>query len=230
MNRISWLLRRAKVILQNEGVVLLARQGFPFLLSFFFRYERYYLYVTDIQEVLKERNEVEPLTGIQDFTLKIVSTNEEADELEAEGLEFRAQSVNARKRLDKGAIAFCIFVDGELASLGWVATTQEAKDSVDRLPYKVDFSNRESCTGASMTNPKYRGMGLMGYNLWKRFEFLGQRGKVRDRAAVAKSNIASQRATMRVRTKIDTEARYLKILWWKSWKEKPLEQPSVHPK
>jgi hypothetical protein len=154
--------------------------------------------------------------------LKIVSTNQEADELEAEGLQFRSHVSNSRERLEKGAIAFCIFVERELASIGWVATTQEAKDSLNEPPYKVGFSNKESCTGGSVTDPKHRGMGLMGYNLWKRFEFLGQMDKVRDRAAVAKDNIPSQRATMRVRTKIHAEARYLRILWWGSWKERPL--------
>ena len=222
MNRISWMLGRATRILKTEGLIPLVRRGFPFVLSFFFRYEEYYIYESDIQEIMKERGEAEPLPSIQDFTVKIVSTNEEAGELEAEGLDFRSQSTNARKRLDKGAIALCVFIGGELASRGWIATTQEAKDSIDELPYRADFSNGESCTGASVTNPKYRGLGLMGYNLWKRFEFLEQKGIVRDRAAVAKSNISSQRATMRVRTNIHAEGRYLKVLCWKSWKEKPL--------
>jgi hypothetical protein len=82
---------------------------------------------------------------IDDFALKIVSTNEEADELEAQGLEFRSQVLNARKRLDKGAIAFCIFVGKELANVSWVAMTLEAKNSLGQPPFRVDFSNNEAC-------------------------------------------------------------------------------------
>ncbi len=75
MNRISWLLRRAKQIRQNEGLVPLVRRGFRFLAGCFFVYGSYYVYETDIQEILKERNEADCFPRIEDFTLRIVSTN-----------------------------------------------------------------------------------------------------------------------------------------------------------
>ena len=221
MGRQAELFRRAKHIRKTEGLIQLVRRGFTIVVGHFFWYRRSYLFEYATENVRK-LNEADFMPKIDNFTLKIVSSNQEADKLEADGLEFRSQSIYNRKALDKGAVAFCIFVEQELAYLGWVATTQEAKDSLNEPPYKVDFSKKESCTGGSVTDPKYRGMGLMGYNLWKRFEFLGQMDKVRDRAAVAKDNIPSQRATMRVRTKIHAEARYLRILWWESWKENPL--------
>lgn len=222
ISRLTVLFTRAKQILQTEGFPPLVRRGFPFVVRRFFDYQTYYLYETALQEIPKEQNEADSLPRTQDFTLKIVSTNQEADELKAEGLQFRSHVSNSRERLEKGAIAFCIFIERELASVGWIATTQEAKDSLNEPPYKVDFSNKESCTGSSVTDPKYRGMGLMAYSLFKRFEFLRERGRVRDRAAVAKSNIASKMGGAKVGSQIHAEARYLRILWWESWKERPL--------
>ena len=222
MTKISWLLTRAKQILQTEGLIALVRRAPVFVVRYFFVYETYYLYEFATRTV-EELDEADFMPKLDSFTLKIVSTNEEADELEKEGLEFRSQVIHARERLDKGAIAFCIFVERELASIGWVATTQEAKDSVNRLPYQVDFSKGEACRGGVWTNPKYRRMGLRVYSFFKRSEFLWKNGTVISRGAIAKGNIVSRGIEAKFGSnKMYAEARYLKILWWKSFKEKPL--------
>jgi len=222
MNRISWLPRRAKQVFQTEGFISLVRRGFAFVAFRFFRYQTYYLYETDLQGTFRERTEAYVLPRIQNFTFKVVSTKQQADELEAEGLEFRSHAVNANDRLDKGAVAFCVFSERDLASIGWVAMTQEVKDSLAQRPFRVDFPNGEACGGNSWTNPKYRGMGLMAYSLFKRLEFLRESGKIRYRATGHKRTIASRKAATKVGCEIYAEARYLKILWWKSWKETPL--------
>jgi hypothetical protein len=228
--RLTELFTVAKHIFQTEGLPPLLRRGFGFLVGYFFQCGTYYLYEIDISKVLKQNNKSDLLPDLQNFTLKIVSTNEQADELAREGLEFRSQFINAGKRLDKGAIAFCIFVGRELASIGWIALTQQAKDSLVELPFKVDFSNKEACTGGAVTNPKYRNMGLMRYNYFKRLEFLKENGRLRDRAAVAKGNIAAQTGVAKIsdNVNIHAEARFLKLLWWKLWREKPLTTASVH--
>ena len=106
-----------------------------------FDYGEYFLYE---HSLLIERNEADYLPKIRDFTLKIVGNNREADELAAAiGSDFRRRFVLARRNLDKGAIAFCIFVNGEVAHIGFVAMSEEAKNTVDHMPYKVDFSNNE---------------------------------------------------------------------------------------
>ena len=217
------LLRRAKQVLQTEGLIPLVRRGFPLLLGHFFRYRRYYLYETDIQQILKERNEADFLPRIENFTIKIVSTNEQADELEAEGLEFRSQVINAGHRLDKGAVAFCIFVGQELAYHGWIATTEAAMKALGEPPLRVDFANNEACGADVWTNPKYRGKGLAPFADFKTYQFLQQIGRVVHRASTPTGNVSSQKAWAKLgHPKIHAEARYLKILWWKSWKEKPL--------
>ena len=221
MNRISRLFKRAKLILRTEGLTQLVRRGAFFLAERIVRHEKYYLYefATGIVEGL---NEIGSIPKIDNFTLKIVSSNEEADRLEAEGLEFRSQSVNNSKALEKRAVAFCIFVEQELAHTFWVGMTEEAKRSLNEPPYKVDFSKGEAFTGGAWTSPKYRRVGLAQYVGFQARQFLWRSGKGLVRGTVPKVNIASQQSYARLGRRYYAEARYLKILWWKSWKEKPL--------
>ena len=222
MSRLTELLRRAKEILQTEGLIPLVRRGFRFLGRCSFIYGSYYVYETDIQEQLRNSTEADFLPRIEEFTFKIISTNQEADELEAQGFEFRSQSFYSYKALDKGAAALCVFVERELASIGWVAMTQEAKNSLGEPPYNVDFLNNEVCHPDSWTNPKYRGRGLAPYITFKATQFEDERGKVYRRSVTRKDNITSNRAYAKLGHNIHAEARFLKILWWEWWKERPL--------
>lgn len=106
MHRLKSLVESANQIYHTEGSRSLVRQVFAFLIDRLFRYETYYLYETDI---LIERSEADFRSRLPTFTMHIVGTNEEAEELEADGLEFRSSVNNARERLEKGAIAFCFF-------------------------------------------------------------------------------------------------------------------------
>jgi len=224
ISRLGVLLRRAKDILQTEGLRPLVGRGFDFVKASFFQYGNYYLY----QHTVEERNEADFMPRIQDFTFKIVRTKEEADALAAAiGYDFRRRFVNAKRSLDKGAIAFCVFAKGEIAHIGWVALSEEAKKTFDRLPYKVDFSNGEACTGGTITVPKYRKKGLMAYGYFKRLQFLREQGVTASRNAVRVNNIASQRAQAKLGPRIYARARYLKLLWWGSWKERPIHDIDI---
>jgi len=196
----------------------LLRRGFIFLIGYVFRYQRYYLY----EHIIKPRNEADFLPKTRDFTFKIVTTTRQADELAAAGFKFGSHALNARGGLDKGAVAFCFFIDGELAHLGLVAMNEAAKNSFDSLPYRVDFSGKQACTGGTWTNPKYRGRGLMVYGYFKRFEFLREQGIETSRNGVEVGNIASQKAHARFGPKVYARARYLKVFGWKSLKETPI--------
>jgi hypothetical protein len=224
MGGLGALLRRARNILRTEGLAPLLRQGFAFLGRQLFCYENYYLY----EYTFKERNEADFLPRIQNFTFKIISTNQQADELAAAGLGLRSYSIiNARAALDKGATAFCIFIGGELAHIGWAAMNEEARKLVESPHYyRINFSNKQACTAGVWTNPKYRGKGLMSYGGFKRFQFLIGKGRKSSRSAVNVNNIASQTAFAKFGPKIYAKGRYLKILWWKHWKETPLTQAS----
>ena len=221
MGRIADQFDRAKQIYRNEGLVSLLRRGFRFLVYCVFEHRTYYLWGNDVEDV-RSSNEADFMPKVDNFTLKIISTNQEADELEAGGLEFRSHVPNGRERLDKGAVAFCIFIGRELANIVWVAMTQQAKDSLNQPPFKVDFSNNESLSAGSWSSPKYRRKGLQVYNNLKRFEYLLDKAVVVDWGALEKGNIGAQKANTEFGGKIYAEGRHLRILWWKSWKETPL--------
>jgi len=185
-----------------------------------FRFETYYLYHWAMQDntTLNEACFVPRVSG---FTFKFASSNHEAGDLEAQGLEFRSQVIDARKRLDKGAVAFCIFVGQEFAHVAWIAFDQDARDSCNAPPCEVDFSNHEAYVGSTWTSPKYRGMGFDAYGSLKRRQFMLEKGVDRSRSAVPKKNIVSQKSLAKVNAAIYGEGRLIKVLWWKSWKEKP---------
>jgi len=217
------IVSKIKQVLKTEGLIPLLRRGFPFLSRYFLQYSKFYLY----RHKLKERNKADFMPRIQGFTLKVVSTNKQADQISANGFEdFRQQFINARRGLDKGAIAFCVYVGSELAHIGWVAMSREAKNTFDNLSYYVDFSGKEACTGGTVTIPKYRGKGLMAYGYFVRFQFLKQRGIVATRNAVNTNNIASQKVMAKFGPDMYARARYLKILRWKFWREIQLTKTS----
>ena len=225
MRKVLWLLGRARQLLQTEGSVSLLRRGFLYVFSsagrFFFAYGNYYLYqhATGNTQYL---NEAAFIPRIDNFTFKIISTNLEIGELEVEGLEFGSQAITVREGIAIGGIAFCVFVGPDLAHIGWVAMTEEARRAADNLPYRVDFGNGQACTGGTVTTPKYRGKGLMAYGYFKRLQFLSEKGVRTSRNAVDTSNIASQKVHAKFNPEIYARGHYLKILWWRSWKEKPL--------
>jgi hypothetical protein len=212
------LLRRAKEIFRTEGLLALLRRAFIYLAGYLFRYQRYYLY----EHTLEERDEADFLPKTRDFTFKIITTRQQADELAAAGLDFGTRHPNERGSLDNGAVAFCFFINSELAHIGWVAMSQEAKHNADSLPYRVDFAHGQACTGGTWTNPGYRGRGLMVYGYFKRFKFLCEKGFKSSRNAVAVGNIASNRVQAKFGPKVYSRGRYLKILRWVFWKETPI--------
>ena len=216
MHRLAQLFGRVKHILRTEGLLSLLGQGFAFLAGCVFRYETYYL----VERRLEEMNGADFMPRIEDFTFRIVSTTQEADELVANGFEFRSSDGVRRERLDRGAIALCVFIGRELAYIGWIAMNEEAQRSISDIPLQVDFSNSEAFSGGVWTNPKYRSRGLGTYGSFKRIQFLVEKGILKSKGVVTASNATSQRVAGRLGYNIYAEARYLKLLWWKSWKEK----------
>jgi len=218
MSRVTELIRRVKYILQTEGLVPLLKRGLPSVTGCFFKYETYYV----SEQTLQESKEADYMPKVQDFVHKIVTSNGEVNELTTEDFEFRPWHPVYRRRLDDGAVALCIFVERQLANILWVAMTQQAKDSLNEPPYKVDFSKGETCAGDTWTSPKYRRMGLTRYNQFKRVQLQLENGMVICRGATIKRKTAGRMAAVKFGMRIYAEARYLRVLWWKWWKEKPL--------
>jgi hypothetical protein len=206
--------------LQKEGLLSFVMEGIRFLRRCVFIHEMYYMYEMPLNEPMKFVS----TPKIQDFVFEIITTGQRLDELVAQGFDFGVHGIRARDKLDKGALMFCIFVGKELASIHWAATTQEAMNVQIKIPYKVDFSNSEAYLGWVETNHQYRRLGLSTYVISEKVRLFATMGKTTGKGIVEEGNLPSQKLTIKAGGKVYAEGRYLRILWWKSWKEKPVIQ------
>ena len=218
-SKMSQSLALAKCTLKNEGLATLLRRSFEFGI---FHHGQYYLYRNRLGTV-EDIDEAALLPKSEGVAVYMVRDNREADELaESTGHDFRKHDANARNRLDKGAIAFCAFVNGEIATICWVALNGRAMKALFPVPLKVDFAGNECYTGAAKTFPKYRGMGLMNYIALQVTQFRKEKGIETSHYAIMASTVAAQRAVAKTGGKVYAKARYIRILWWKYWRVTPL--------
>jgi len=221
MRRAHNLLVQANTTFRYEGFVPLVKRLLVFLSQPFFRYGTYYMFEYAVENIdgLSEADYMPRITG---FTFYVASTEEHAHELEAAGVDWQMWSSNTQERLASGAMAFCIVVGQEPASMMWVGINETAKTCMGERPFEVDFSNGEYCT-SQWTHPKYRGLGLAKYTTFRALQILRDMGMTRNRGAVLKRNSASVKASALWGGAKYAEARYLKLLWWEFWKEKLID-------
>ena len=67
-------------------------------------------------------------------------------------------------------------------------------------------------------------MGLRAYNRFKRLEYLRAHGIRTLRSAIGKGNVAAQRGHSKAAPRTRAEGRFLKVMWWKWWKEIPVKE------
>ncbi len=223
MADVTRLLARAKHVYRTEGWASLLRRALLFALQLLFVHRVYYLYASVLEhdQSLRDASLTPPFDDVSHI---ILSTNEEVDDLEARGYEFRSIVHDARARLDAGARASCVFVGKELANIVWVAMTQQARNSLKGPPFRVDFAARECWSGNAWANPKYRRAGLFSYNDIKSRRQQYEQGICVSKWAVGKNNTPTKRISSRIGARVSAEGRLLRILWWKSWIETPLSQ------
>ena len=220
-DRMGVLFRRSKEILRRDGLLPFIKRAFLFSVSYLgvlFRYGNYYIY----EKTLNETNEFEFTPKIQNVTLMTISTIKELDRLISKGYDFKMR--NFERNIEMGALPFCAFVGLELAHVTWIAQSEEAKRCVDYLPFKVNFQAGEVCSGASFTNPQYRGRGLLSYVHSFIFPYLSKEEFLKYKFTINKKNITSQKAHAKFNPVVIGEGRYLKILWWEFWKENPIKE------
>ena len=223
MRRLTTLCNRATQAYRTGGLMSVLQGGYAYLRHRLLQYRTYYLYLDPV-EYAAPLSEAEVKPKMDNVMARIVHSNEEADELEAQGFEFRSKVPNARKRLGEGALADCIFVGKELAHLGWIALDQRALDTLNEPPYRVDFSNGEAVGTGVWTNPVFRRKGFQTHAGFMFHKVLRENGVVARRSAIDKRNIPAIRSRSRPDHGPCAEGRYVRVLWWKSWKERPLSQ------
>lgn len=191
---------------------------FYFLVRRLFVRGQYYLLAHQISDKIEGNY----LPRIKEYTYEIVTNLEEADRLVSRGCDFYSTSINARERLKKGSIACCVLVGTDIVNIGWIALSEEAKNTWNPFPYRVDFQHGEACSGGAETLPEFEGKGLMTYGLYKRLELLREKGIKKSHAITEVSNAASLKVQSKLSYKKYARVHYLKILWWQYWKETPL--------
>jgi len=203
-----------------EGVKSLITRGLSFLLHRFFIFEDYYVIVSKWKDVDKEV-EADYLPEIDNHCYRIITNNQEVDELIADGFEMGAYELNLRISVNKGAIAFCHFVGKEFAHFTFYADNPRGKEFIDLLPYKVDFENGQEISGKSLTIPKYRNLRLRYYNGYVMRKYLWSQGFTGAAYSTRVDNYPALMSYAKPPEKLVTSrCKYIKILWFKYFKEK----------
>lgn len=221
VHQLTALFRKARHILKLEGLIPLIRRGLAFLAGCLLYYETYYVY----EYRMNERSEPNFTLRNREFIFKIVSTNEQADELVADGFELLSQDGSHRERLNRGAIAFCMFVERQLCHISWVALNKQAKAIDNDIPFPVDFSNNEAYLGwtAKTPNRLRTSRGFPVYLYFAIMQFLRRRGIRVCRFIVGKRNTITQNILARkTYTQPYGEGYFLKLFSWKIWRERRL--------
>jgi hypothetical protein len=156
------------------------KASYLYLISPFYKQDYYYLYENNVRKDYGP-SEAQPRLNSNDLIFKIVSSNQEADELEGQNFKFRSYPTDwnhgitdYRLWLNQGAMAFCTFVGKDFAAISWVIPSQQVQDKIT-YPQKIDYNNEVFPRGA-WVNPKYRGMELYRYTVRNRDRFLSERG------------------------------------------------------
>lgn len=224
-NMASLYFERARDILRRHGLISPLKQSFLYLVRNGFKHKITYLYEIDLSSDIPEF-----IPKVEDYTLKVISKPSEVDELIAQGFDFGFYRTGYRdiesikQTLSKATIVFCVFVDKELAHIGFVPMNKEAFSYIGGLPFKVDFQAGETSTGLFETNPKYRGKGIYVYAYSRAMQFLKEKGFSRLRFAIDKDNIASQKGLAKLGSRVYAEGRETTVfLVWRFWREKPPE-------
>ncbi|MBE9505774.1 MAG: hypothetical protein IMY84_03080 [Chloroflexi bacterium] len=190
------------------------------LIHLVYRNERLRLYQLRIDEA----GSLPVDAPLERLELHVIETVEDADRLAVQGYENTLLTIpHLARTLDSGAVAVCAFVGVEFASIDWMAFSEDAKRSFDRLPYRVEFENGEACTGGAFTAGRFRGKGIGMYRLSQELLYMRDRGYHVCRNAIPVDNVPSQRCVERLGARFCRVGHYRRVLAWTSWKETPVK-------
>jgi hypothetical protein len=215
---------RIRQIQKEDGLLELLKHCTLFLISPVYKRHMFYLRVRSVkadESMVDSHMKIE----VRDLLSAMVSSNEEADKLEKEGYSFRSYPTDWNiglttysRWLDEGMIAFCTFLNKDLAAINWVIPSLKTQKKVS-LPLKVDYSNGEAFARGTWVNPKYRGLGLMRYLFYNRDRCLLSLGIKYLRTADDYNNKNASGAANTLGYTTYGQARLMRVLRWKFWKE-----------
>ena len=232
MSIISYKWSTAKNILHERGLTALLQDSLRLLVRPVYQHECYSLYEYDVNRALNKNHN--SLCGEnKELVFKVVASNPEADQLEAEGYCFRDSATKFnfnrttyRRWLDCGATALCTFMGKEFAAIIWIISSQQTQHRIEAPPLKIDYDHKEVLPRGAWTNPvlrespayrlAFRNLILTTRNLKR---YLAENGLVKMKSPVDCTNMVGQRLSEAMGFKKYGKARYLKIFLWKSWEE-----------
>jgi hypothetical protein len=215
------LFHRARDIVFYEGWPVFFKQVGSSIREFFYAHGVYFVYEVDLQ---KAAEAIMPPVKI-DCTVKLISNLDELEELVQQN--YKLGTYSFKPKLARGTLAFCVFVQKELAHVTCISSGPDSKKEIDNLDFAVDFNHGEVCSGASYTHPKYRGKGLLNHVYSYIYPYLLQHHYKKNKFTIEANNTASQKSSARYSPKIIGRGRYLKFLWWRNWKPLPLKEEKV---
>lgn len=210
---------RAAYLLRTEGVRGLLASGCRYLASLglaVFYVERYvvFRFDTDTSAFPVRRPDID---GLEVFVLERV---EHVERLAERGFDVTLFDSGRRRRwLQSGGVAFCAYVNRELAHIAWVAMSAAAREFYDELPYDVDFEHGEAWWGGSYTGSWFRGRGIYTYVCGIRLKYVHEHGYHSCRDAVRMDNVASLKGQGGWNPRPRVAGRLVHFFKWTSWEE-----------
>ena len=152
---------RARLALHEEGFLSLCRKSLLFLLCSYT--------CNNIYESTLDPPEV--TCGVSDLTIKMITRQEEIEQLESEQLVDEGFGFARDKEIvSKGAVLFCAFVGSELAHI-----TQVFIGTAAHRIHPFSFAMQHTVGLAAFTAPKYRRKGIHLWTRSKALEYLKQK-------------------------------------------------------
>jgi hypothetical protein len=214
-------------VLIHEGVKSLISRGCVFLLRRAFLFENYFVILTDTENT-PQLNEADFKPKTDDYCSKIISTNQEADQLVSSGFDLAAYELDLRSLPGNGVTVICIFVGKELAHINAVAENPRGKKILDPRPFSVNFKNSEAVTGRTLTVPKYRRLYLRTYSGYLLRKHCHDKGIRWIKGTVNADNYATLSGMSRTTDHTAlSKYQFIKIFCFKYLKEKKIEQIST---
>ena len=211
--------RRAATLLRTEGLTGLV-QGMAryvlYLAHLVYWNEYFVIYEIDTA------NYVLGLDGpaIEGLEVHILHSEHDVNRMVGEGYEdVRLVVGAAARRLQQDAVAFCAFVNREVAHVAWVAFTQDAQSTFDVVAYPVDFDGGEAWWGGSLTTGRFRNLGIYRHVMAWRLRYCHELGYRVLVDATIVGNMPSLRSQDTYNPRIRAFCRYRRLLHWRDWKE-----------
>ncbi|MBE9505192.1 MAG: hypothetical protein IMY84_00120, partial [Chloroflexi bacterium] len=156
----AWLVARAADVLRTEGlpgVATAVAAHLSYLESRLYWHADYIIHVTNTADCAVGLT-APPVDGLE---VHILANERDVERLSGDGYEDVRRVVRpAARRLQKGAVGFCAFVNRDVAHVEWVAFTEAARLAIDVSPCFADHGRGEASWGGAYTVRRFRNLGI----------------------------------------------------------------------